>query len=201
MSCGMNTFLTVLRQRLEERDEAEFDAEFRPIMSYQETGKGFFAWMTTNQSFLSYWRNMLLVLIARKKSSQLMARRFYVANNVVFSSMHSWRSCYKNVFACCRCCQPRPPKNHTSHCRQWCACFGNCYGTTTSTSVSKQLSCRKGRALEAIPYTQAALLQHTKRAVYQAGHCWGQTPGQTTFAISNWMGLGVWCKWLATVLD
>ena len=25
------------------------------------------------------------------------------------------------------------------------------------------------------PPTEAALLQHTKRAVYQAGHCWGQT--------------------------
>ena len=38
-----------------------------------------------------------------------------------------------------------------------------------------QLFCQKGRTLEAIPLTQAALLQHTKRAAYQAGHCWGQT--------------------------
>ena len=33
---------------------------------------------------------------------------------------------------------------------------------------------RKGRSMEAIPPTRAALLQHTKRAVYQGGHCWGK---------------------------
>ena len=50
--------------------------------------------------------------------------------------------------------------------------------TSTEVNVNDarmKLFCRKGRALEAIPPTQAALLQHTKRAVYQAGHCWGQT--------------------------
>ena len=30
---------------------------------------------------------------------------------------------------------------------------------------------RKGRAMNAIPPTKAALLQHIKRAVYQGGHC------------------------------
>lgn len=32
----------------------------------------------------------------------------------------------------------------------------------------------RGRQLERIPPTQAALFQHAKRAAYQAGHCWGQ---------------------------
>ena len=29
--------------------------------------------------------------------------------------------------------------------------------------------------MENIPLTQASLLQHTKRAVYQAGHVWGSS--------------------------
>ena len=33
---------------------------------------------------------------------------------------------------------------------------------------------RKGRSMEAIPPTRAALLQPTKRAVYQGRHCWGK---------------------------
>lgn len=33
---------------------------------------------------------------------------------------------------------------------------------------------RKQRSYEAIPPTTAALLQHTKRAAYQAGCVWGQ---------------------------
>ena len=32
----------------------------------------------------------------------------------------------------------------------------------------------KGRSLENIPPTSTALVQHTKRAVYQGGHCWGR---------------------------
>ena len=39
----------------------------------------------------------------------------------------------------------------------------------------KQLFTQKGRAIDGLPPTQAALLQHTKRAAYQAGHCWAQT--------------------------
>ena len=34
---------------------------------------------------------------------------------------------------------------------------------------------QKGRCIDGLPPTQAALLQHTKRAAYQAGHCWAQT--------------------------
>ena len=32
----------------------------------------------------------------------------------------------------------------------------------------------KGREMDAIPPTRAALLQHIKRAVYQGGHCCGK---------------------------
>ena len=38
----------------------------------------------------------------------------------------------------------------------------------------KQLFTQKGRAIGGLPPTQAALLQHTKRAAYQTGHCWAQ---------------------------
>ena len=39
----------------------------------------------------------------------------------------------------------------------------------------KQLFTQKGRAIDGLPPTQAVFLQHTKRAAYQAGHCWVQT--------------------------
>lgn len=38
----------------------------------------------------------------------------------------------------------------------------------------KNLFSKKGKPLESIPPTQSALLEHTKRASLQAGHCWGQ---------------------------
>lgn len=38
----------------------------------------------------------------------------------------------------------------------------------------QQLFAQKETGLDAIPPAQAALLQHTKRAAYQAGHCRGQ---------------------------
>ena len=38
----------------------------------------------------------------------------------------------------------------------------------------KELFTQKGREIDALPPTQAALVQHTKRAAYQAGHCWSQ---------------------------
>ena len=38
----------------------------------------------------------------------------------------------------------------------------------------KMLFMQKGRSLELIPPTRAALVQHVKRAVYQGGYCWGQ---------------------------
>ena len=50
--------------------------------------------------------------------------------------------------------------------------------TSTETSVNKcrkVLFASKGRSLEGIPPTSDALLQHTKRAIYQAGYCWSQS--------------------------
>ena len=38
----------------------------------------------------------------------------------------------------------------------------------------KQLFAQTGRSIQAIPPTQAALVQHTRRAAYQGGHCRGQ---------------------------
>ena len=38
----------------------------------------------------------------------------------------------------------------------------------------KVLFAQKGRTLENIPPSADALLQHTARVAYQAGHCWGQ---------------------------
>jgi hypothetical protein len=38
----------------------------------------------------------------------------------------------------------------------------------------KMLFAQKGRSLELIPPTRAALVQHVKRAVYQGEYCWGQ---------------------------
>jgi len=49
--------------------------------------------------------------------------------------------------------------------------------TSTEEGVNqarKQLFSKKGRAIDGLPPTQAALIQHTKRAAYQAGHCWAQ---------------------------
>ena len=40
--------------------------------------------------------------------------------------------------------------------------------------MSKSVICNKGRSLEAIPPTHDALLQHMKRAIYQAS-CWRQS--------------------------
>ncbi|KAJ8050253.1 hypothetical protein HOLleu_03387 [Holothuria leucospilota] len=36
----------------------------------------------------------------------------------------------------------------------------------------KQFFSKKGRAIDGLPPKQAALIQHTKRAAYQADHCW-----------------------------
>ena len=49
--------------------------------------------------------------------------------------------------------------------------------TSNKTCVNetrKQLFAQEGRAYDAIPPIRAALLQHTNRAAYQAGYCWGQ---------------------------
>jgi len=63
----------------------------------------------------------------------------------------------------------------------------------------KQLFSKKGRAMDAIPPTRAALVQHIKRAIYQGGHCWGKmlevsqnlpSPGQWGWTdSSNWKPL------------
>lgn len=37
--------------------------------------------------------------------------------------------------------------------------------------AKKQLFARKAKVFDAIPPTEAALLEHTKRAVYQADYC------------------------------
>ena len=44
-----------------------------------------------------------------------------------------------------------------------------------SNLARKQLFSKKGRAIVGLPPTLAALIEHTKRAADQAGHCWGQT--------------------------
>ena len=49
--------------------------------------------------------------------------------------------------------------------------------TSSQTLVNqarKNLFTLKGRAIDGLPSTKASLIEHTKRAAYQAGHCWGQ---------------------------
>ena len=46
---------------------------------------------------------------------------------------------------------------------------------STSVNTARKNCLPKGRPLERISPTQAALEQHTKRAVLQGGHCWGRT--------------------------
>ena len=41
-------------------------------------------------------------------------------------------------------------------------------------AARQELFTMKGQAMDAIPPTRAALLQHIKRAVYQGVHCWGK---------------------------
>ncbi len=49
--------------------------------------------------------------------------------------------------------------------------------TSTCSNINlarKKLFSKKGRSLEGIPLTQAALEQHVRRSTYQACYCWGQ---------------------------
>ena len=39
-------------------------------------------------------------------------------------------------------------------------------------SARKELFTQKGRTIDGLPPTKAALVQHIMRAAYQAGHCW-----------------------------
>ena len=41
-------------------------------------------------------------------------------------------------------------------------------------TVRFEIFARKGRDVNNIPPTKGALLQHARRAAYQAGHCWSQ---------------------------
>ena len=41
-------------------------------------------------------------------------------------------------------------------------------------NAARQALFSQGRSIEAVPPTQAALEQHSRRAAYQAGHVWGR---------------------------
>ena len=47
--------------------------------------------------------------------------------------------------------------------------------SNTADEARKILFAKKGRSLECIPPTSDALFQHTKRALYQGGLCWGRS--------------------------
>ncbi len=47
-------------------------------------------------------------------------------------------------------------------------------GLGSVNQARKYLFTQKSRTINNIPPTKASLMQHTKRAAYQAGHCWGQ---------------------------
>ena len=46
--------------------------------------------------------------------------------------------------------------------------------TTTSVNDARKHLFTQGKSFDAMPPTKAALLQHAKRAAYQAGYCWAQ---------------------------
>ena len=75
------------------------------------------------------------------------------------------------------------------------------YDRTSSTiqvnEARKQIFTQKGRSIDSIPPTQAALIEHTKRAAYQAGHVWGQMflPACPQVAISCRLGMGINFHW------
>ena len=67
--------------------------------------------------------------------------------------------------------------------------------SSTAVSVARlDMFARKQRPYEAIPPTRAALLQHTKRAAYQAGCIWGQAtqckPQEESPADWGWTKVG-----------
>jgi len=81
--------------------------------------------------------------------------------------------------------------------------------TSSKTSINdarKQLFAQKGRALDTIPQTSAGLVEHTKHAAYQAGHCWGQAllPSPVLPSPQEWgwtMGDGIWKPFWTTLPD
>ena len=63
--------------------------------------------------------------------------------------------------------------------------------TSTEEGVNrerKQLFSKKSRAIVGLPSTLAGLIEHIKRAAYQAGHCWGQmtTPAPKLPSPNDW---------------
>ena len=52
--------------------------------------------------------------------------------------------------------------------------YGRTCTETTVDLARKHIFTIKGRSMDNLPPTRAALLQHTKRAVYQGGYVWGQ---------------------------
>jgi len=50
--------------------------------------------------------------------------------------------------------------------------------------VRQQLFTKRGQSMENLPPTKAALVQHAKRAIYQAGHIWGQVFKATPLLLS-----------------
>ena len=79
--------------------------------------------------------------------------------------------------------------------------------TSAQTAVNgagKQLFVKKGRQFEAIPPTRAALLEHSKRAVLQAGYIWGKAliPSPTMPNPQNWgwtLDGGLWRPYWTTL--
>ena len=68
---------------------------------------------------------------------------------------------------------------------------------TTVNSARKHMFTTKDRSMDNIPPTRAALLQHTKRAIYKGGYVWGQAlvrspviPSPDTFGWQNSMTQG-----------
>ena len=61
--------------------------------------------------------------------------------------------------------------------------------TSSQESVNqarKELFTQKGQAIDGLPPTLAALVQHTNRAPYQAGHCWGLMMVAAPHQVTGW---------------
>jgi hypothetical protein len=58
----------------------------------------------------------------------------------------------------------------------------------TVNSLRKHLFTKRGRTMEGLPPTEAALFQHTKRAAFQSGYCWHRSlqPQQNLPSPSEW---------------
>ena len=77
---------------------------------------------------------------------------------------------------------------------------------TSVNETRKQLFAQKGRAYDTISPPRAALLQHTNRAAYKAGRCWGQalTPSPDLPSPGDWGWIfkeGQWQSFWTTLPD